>query len=143
MKSLILAREDLKSYRGKFLMGDTTKWIALLKYGKIHFSPEPTGVYRIHGGSISRQVDPSAKARFNLSSSEMRIAMADYCSLDSEKMREFYSQYYFMLSKYYLYNKEYKPFIEERFITLKDRIMLFICRFPLTSYIIRRFYVNE
>lgn len=139
-QSYLHALEILKPYKGKYLMGDTQLWIVLLSLGKIFFLPESTGMYRIHGGSSSRQVDKKAKARFNLSSSEMRITMSEYCHLETWQIKKFYHQYYTMLCKYYLFDKEYQTFIEMKYCNVGQRIMLFFCKSPITNKILKKIY---
>lgn len=134
------AGNSLRVFKGKFMMGDTPLWLTLLSYGKAHFMPEATGVYRIHGGSSSRQVDPAAKARFDLSSAEMRITMAEHFSLEEWQIEKFYHEYYFMLAKCYIYHRDYKPFIKMKYCTPWERLRMSACRFPISNFLIRKYY---
>ena len=134
------ALSDLSQVKGKFLMGDTQLWLQLMAYGKVFFAPEVTGVYRVRSGSACHPDNKKSIIRFNLSSCEMRVTMAERFSLGIKELKQFYHEYYRMLAKYYLYNRDYQPFIEKKYCGFIDNIVLIITHNPITNRIIRKLY---
>lgn len=134
------ASSDLSQVKGKFLMGDTQLWLQLMAYGKVFFASEVTGVYRVRSGSACHPDNKESIIRFNLSSCEMRVTMAERFSLGIKELKQFYHEYYRMLAKYYLYNRDYQPFIEKKYCGFIDNIVLIIMHNPITNKITRRIY---
>ena len=132
---------DLSKIHGKYLMGDTQRWIALLRYGKIYFMPKSTAVYRLHPGSSTHMLDIKTKLRFELSCSEMRVAVSKYYELPPENIQYFEEKYKKMLLLYKSFDPAYKPFIEVSFSNyFKDFIFNILINRPL-SYLIKSAYL--
>lgn len=66
-------QKDPFLFSGYFLMGDTNLWYEVSTFGKIHFMPDVTAMYRKNEGSVSRCADPAKMYKFRMSSAEMRL----------------------------------------------------------------------
>lgn len=64
--------EKIKNDR-KFKMGDTPLWLTLSQFGKFHFLDEPTTVYRISRGSVTRPPLRMNRVGFKVSGFLMRF----------------------------------------------------------------------
>lgn len=126
----------LEKQKGLFLMGDTQTWVYLLQIGKLHYLPDITAVYRLYEGSACRQKMMKNRMRFDLSCAEMRVYMADEIDAPRKYKIKFQKDYQKKLNIYYCYEKDYKPFIEIKFNSMKDRIQYYI----LKSFIVRPFF---
>ncbi len=54
-----------------FMMGDTTRWLDLSQFGRIHYMEDCFGIYNIHGKSATHA--KLERSRFTLSKFEMRV----------------------------------------------------------------------
>lgn len=126
----------LDKQRGLFLMGDTQTWIYLLQVGKLHYLPDNTAVYRMNEGSACRQKTMKKRVRFDLSIAEMRVYMADKINAPQEYKVKFQKSYQKKLNIYYCYDKDYRPFVEIKFYSVKDKIQYYV----LKSFIARPFF---
>ena len=123
----------LKRQKGLFLMGDTQTWVYLLQIGKLHYLPDITAVYRMNEGSACRQKTMKNRVRFDLSCAEMRVYMADEINAPQKYKIKFQKIYQKKLNIYYCYENNYKPFVEIKFYSMKDRIQYYV----LKSFIVR------
>ena len=104
---------ELVQINNKFLLGDTTLWCLLHKYGYIHYDETITSVYRINTGSVSHQSGVEKKLRFYLSGSEMRLFMYNYLDIDNKQLfNKFNAEYKKIFFLYRAYNRNYVRFIE-------------------------------
>ena len=132
---------DLSKIHGDFLMGDTQLWIALLRYGNIYFIPEVTAVYRLHSGSSTHMIDIKKKLRFELSCSEMRVAVSKYYELPITNIKDFEWKYKKMLLLYKSFDSEYKPFIDVSFSNIFEKFIFnALINRPL-SYLVKSAYL--
>lgn len=142
-KDYYKAKSTFDPIRSKFLMGDTPMWLLLLSLGNVYFNPHTTGVYRVHDGSACRSSDLSKKKRFDLSCAEMRVYMAEYFSMPEDIVKSFYHQYYKVLAKYFLFNRDYKPFLDKKYCTFKESLLLYISKSFLTSRVLKKIYIYK
>ena len=132
----------LEPYEGKFLMGDTQLWLALLFLGDIGFIPEVTSVYRVNIGSACRQLGIKNKIRFDLSCAEMRVEMARLFNLSKELEKLLQKQYQKKLNLYYCYDKDYKAFVELRFSSIIEKIQFYTFKAKIIRPVLKWFYEN-
>lgn len=132
---------DLKEFQGKFYMGDTQMWVALLSLGSIHFFNEVTSIYRLHANSATHQPTITDKLRFQLSCSEMRVAMAEKYSLPTEYINKFRNQYNWVLTEYLWLNRSYQPFITPRYGSIKEKIIYSILQSRYVGFLAKRVYM--
>lgn len=98
---------------GVFLMGDTQLWFGLSRFGKIHYLPEITSVYRKHEGSATMQKSFKKNIRFTLSSWERNYYLSyKYDFSDEEKTRSA-SELGRYLAIYRILDSTYEPPIAE------------------------------
>ena len=135
-KAYLQAMEDLKEYSGKFMMGDTQLWVAILSYGKIHFIPIITANYRLCRNSSTHQTTPSKKLKFELSCSDMRLEMAEKYQLDESIKKKFHSQYKYVLMEYLWYGGKYNPVADIKF-SMTEKIFLWINSMPVFRHLAR------
>jgi len=134
------AKCDLSKIQGRFLMGDTQVWIALLRYGKICFMPEATAVYRLHSGSATHMTGIKKKLRFELSCCEMRVAVSKYYELPPQNIKYFEERYEKMLILYKSFEPSYKPFIGVTFRNKSEEYLFKILIKRPFSYLVKSAY---
>lgn len=130
----------LEPYEGRYLMGDTQMWLALLSVGNIYFMPDVTSVYRHNIGSACRPKSIQAKRRFVLSCSEMRIEMANLFDLSENLKKQLQSQYQKNLNLYLSYDKNYKIFVPIKFNNFLEYLRFYILKLPLIRNLLRIVY---
>ncbi len=91
---------------GRFLMGDTQLWCALLNEGNIKYMEDITGVYRRHLGSACNSANLKSKVRFELSCNEMRLYIAKKYNLSLLFRKQ---RYFVLLLKYLSIDPLFKP----------------------------------
>ncbi len=94
---------------GYLKMGDTQLWYTLFSFGKIHFLPEVTGVYRKNDGSVTCSRGCDKIFRFALSSCELRMYLCHRDHLDKDYYRQVIRNYSQALIKYQCFNSRFKP----------------------------------
>ena len=122
-----------------FLMGDTQEFFFASLFGKIHFDPSITAVYRLTPHSACHRGEKNIKAyRFQLSCEEMRVYLSKYIS-DSETILKFRHAFGKALIRYAIYDPSFRSKIDESVITPKQKIALFCARhFSIARKIIKR-----
>ena len=143
MSSYSKVNNLLKSFEGKFLMGDTQLWISLLSVGNIFFLPEITSVYRIHAGSSCRPVSFQSKIHFDLSCAEMRVVMADVFNLSNKLKRKLQSQYQKKLNLYLTYVPNYKLIVQIKYNNFFECIRFNILRLPIIRNLLLYIYSRK
>ena len=133
----------LYPYVGKFLMGDTQMWLALLSLGDICFMPEVTSVYRVSTGSACHSSSLKHRIRFDLSCAEMRVCMADLFDLNEKLKKKLQSQYQKKLNLYFPYEPNYKVFIPIKFNNFLELIRYYILRLPIVRNVLRYYYIRK
>lgn len=104
-----IQRTDPLLSSGYFAMGDTPSWYALSLLGKIHFLPEVTCVYRKNGTSVTGTNDLKKKYRFILSSSELRLYLAQRDSISASILDGFKRKYAMNLLSYKAIDRSFVP----------------------------------
>ena len=94
---------------GYLKMGDTQLWYTLFSYGKIHFLPEVTGVYRKNNGSVTRSWENGGIFRFSLSSYELRMYLCQRDHLRDDYRRQVEHAYNKALIIYKCFNPKFEP----------------------------------
>ena len=134
---------DLKEYQGKFQMGDTQLWVALISLGKVYFFDEVTSIYRLHRNSATHQPTVADKLRFQLSCSEMRVALAEKYLLSAEYINRFRKQYNWTLTEYLWLNRSYQPFIPPCYDSIKEKIIYGILQSRYVGFFAKRIYLSK
>lgn len=136
-------RDILYPYEGKFLMGDTQMWLALLSLGDICFMPEITSVYRVNIGSACNSSLMKYRVRFDLSCAEMRVCMADLFDLDEKLKKRLQNQYQKKLNLYFPYEPNYKVFIPIKFNNVLELTRYHFLRLPVVRSVLRDYYIRK
>lgn len=136
------ANKVLSEIKGKFLMGDTQKWVALLSIGTAGFLSDKTSVYRLNEGSACRQRDMKKKLRFDLSCAEMRIVMAEVFNLRRSLQEKLQKEYQHKLNLYLCCDSQYKPFVALRFSGLADKLQFYLLKTVLGRFILKKLYFD-
>ena len=111
-----------------FLMSDTILWLSLLQYGTFHFFWQETATYRLHSDSATNQKSMARRVRFLLSCAEMRLTMAQKYGMPADLVWKFNKQYNRMLTKQLWIDPSYKPFVEQRYRNLFERMFYGLLR---------------
>ena len=122
------AMDEVKQYDGMFLMSDTILWLSLLQYGTFHFFWQETATYRLHSDSATNQKSMARRVRFLLSCAEMRLTMAQKYGMPADLVWKFNKQYNRMLTKQLWIDPSYKPFVEQRYRNLFERMFYGLLR---------------
>lgn len=105
----LLDQDPFLFHSGYFRMGDTPLWVELANRSKFHYLPEATAVYRMHGGSASRQTHVGKQMRFMLSMFDLRMyfdAKYRFSETYSRTIRRKYQQ---VLFDYQVLHPDYEP----------------------------------
>lgn len=140
LSAYLKVKAILEPYEGKYLMGDTQTWLALLSMGDVYFMPEITSVYRVHRGSACQQIDIKSRLRFDLSCAEMRIEMAELFNLNEECKKKLQKQYQKKLNLYYCYDYKYKPFVELKFANVIDTLQYYTLKTKPIRFLLKWAY---
>lgn len=136
-----LAKNMLKEFEGKFLLGDTPLWISLLSIGDIHFFKEKTSCYRLHPNSACHQLLVKSRLRFLLSCSEMRVLVAAKFNLPYNYKEKFRRQYNNILTKYLWFDPDYKPFVISNDGSFPEKILHKILRTRFVALFAKKMYL--
>ena len=110
-------KEGLVPSGREFLMGDTTRWIALASKGEIHLIPDVCACYHVVGESATHSKNYSNVITFYVSCFKMiDYVVNTYKLSNSEKEKAVQEYIYFLLRDVYL---DKKDFLQE----VKDRIL--------------------
>ena len=122
-----------------FLMGDTQVFFFASQFGKIHYDPTPTAVYRLTPNSACHRGERNkARLRFDLSCEEMRVYLSKYIS-DAKTICKFRHAFGKALIRYAIYDPSFRSKIDESVIKPKQKIALFCARhFSIARKIIKR-----
>lgn len=111
-----------------FLMGDTQLFFFASQFGKIHYDPTVTSVYRLTPHSACHRGEKSkAKYRFDLSCAEMRVYLSKYIH-DEPIIRKFKKAFGKALIRYAVFDPTFRSKINEGVISAKQKIALFCAR---------------
>lgn len=102
-------QEDRFLFSGYFMMGDTTLWFMLARYGKVHYLAERTATYSILQESASHSNNIMKRWRFFLSCQEMKMYICKRYNITGHYKRETEDNYNFALLEYLMLDKTFKP----------------------------------
>ncbi|MEL7588553.1 MAG: glycosyltransferase [Prolixibacteraceae bacterium] len=105
----LLDQDPFLFHSDYFRMGDTPLWVELANVSKLHYLPEATAVYRMHGGSATRQTNVTKQMRFMLSMFDLRMYFDRkyrFSEAYSQTIRRKYQQ---VLFDYQVLHPDYEP----------------------------------
>lgn len=119
-----------------FFMGDTQLYFFASKFGKIHYDPTVTSVYRYTPHSACHRGEKSkAKYRFDLSCEEMRMYLSKYIH-DEPTIQKFKKNFGKELVRYAVCDPKFRSKLDESVIPAKFKFVLFCARH---SFLVRLF----
>ena len=111
-----------------FFMGDTQLYFFASKFGKIHYDPTVTSVYRYTPHSACHRGEKSkAKYRFDLSCEEMRMYLSKYIH-DEPTIQKFKKNFGKELVRYAVCDPKFRSKLDESVIPAKFKFVLFCAR---------------
>lgn len=111
-----------------FLMGDTQLFFFASQFGKIHYDPAVTSVYRLTPHSACHRGEKNkAQYRFNLSCEEMRVYLSKYIQ-DTTLSQKFIRDFGKSLIRYAIFDSSFRSKVDENVISTKHKFILFCAR---------------
>lgn len=139
LRSKITDEFAVSSY---FLMGDSQLFFFAALYGKIHYDPTPSAVYRLTPHSACHRGERNkGYFRFNLSCEEMRVYLSKYLK-DDGTIQKFRRNFGKALIRYTVFDPGFRSKIDESVIPRKYKILLFLARHSFFARLLIRLKGN-
>ena len=130
-------------FSGYFKMGDTNLWYELAAFGRYHFMPEITAIYRKNEGSFSRAKDAKSYYQFALSSIELRLYLSQRDKLGADFINYYQQKFKIALLNYRCFDPSYSSQIYNSDLELPFIMRFFINTGILKKYLIFKFKLTK